>query len=174
MNEVITINGVKYKKMQVTEETQTELKRTGLGRVDGVKTGDKYYLSDINGEIVFVNAGNIAHKETIEHGDAYTDRQLAKDTARATRIRNALRDYAAAHNKVALDWRDNGQMKYYLCYAFVDDIPEIRGCCTVKEDTTYFDSRETAEAAIEAVGRDDVTWLLRDFNPWIGAYKGVK
>lgn len=178
MYKKITIDGTEYhlvpvEETETTEQTQ-EPKRTGLVKADGIKIGNGYYYIDENGNVMDTSFDDDDTDElSIELGNAYTDEQLAEDTARANRIRNALRDYAAEHNKVALDWGTRRQHKYYLCYDCEDD--ELLILCNeyFKHDDIYFDAYETAEAAIEAVGREDVTWLLRDFNPWIGAYKGA-
>ena len=174
---MIEDDGKEYYLVPVEEmetATNVEPKHTGLGKVDGIEVGNKYYYINAEGVSDWLTFdGDDTDEACIECGNAYTDKQLAEDTARANRIRNALRDYAAEHNKVVLDWEDDNQVKYHLFYSFVTKYVNVSGDCAIKKDYIYFDSLETAKAAIEAVGRDDVTWLLRDFQPWIGAYKGA-
>lgn len=78
---------------------------------------------------------------------------------------------AAEHNAEPIDWTDDN--KYKCCIVYDSNREKL--CVNVswisKHDTVYFDSGLTALDAIQAVGKDDVLWLYRDYQPYLSALK---
>ncbi len=104
-------------------------------------------------------------------GQITTDKQLAIDRERATRIRFALEKYAAEHNTEPIDWTDSNSYKYRIVYDSYANTLRLDGAYCTKHDAIYFDSGQTAKNAIEAVGEEDVLWLYRDYQPYLNAFK---
>ena len=98
---------------------------------------------------------------------------MAQDRSRARKIKIKLERFASEHNKGTLNWNTAAKMKWCLYYDFNDNIIDIDGSRIEKfEGTTYFSSGKIAKQAIEELDKDgELTWYLRDYKPWIGAYE---
>ena len=113
----------------------------------------------------------MAFKGDYQRGRVTTDEQLAYDRDRAAKIRFALEKYAAEHNAESIDWTNPSRAKYCIYYDTIIEEFDTSWTYKFKDDNIYFDSAETAQNAIEAVGKEDVLWLYRDYQPYLDAFK---
>lgn len=147
-------------------------KRTGLEKP--VVCGDYYAVGyDTSDITVHIWKGRKCEENFFDCGLISTDEKVAQDRFRAIKIKTKLERFAAEHNKGTLNFNCDGEFKYYLSYNYYckniiicnDDSFKIEG-------VTYFSSDRIAEQAIEELDKNgELTWYLRDYQPWIGAYK---
>ena len=103
--------------------------------------------------------------------DEFSDKQLRDDYARAMDIYRRLAEAAAMLNGSPIDMFNADTRKYAICWGTASEsfcyIERYNLCDT----TVLFETEEAARQAIDLVGEDDLIWLFRDFQPYIGAYK---
>lgn len=173
----ITINNVRYIPEfwgEAKASAKPEKRHTGIE--EEPERGDSIYYIDGDGilEMYEYSSGDFEPEDLRDRylrGRVTTDEQLAYDRDRAEQIRFALEKYAAEHNAEPIDWTDVHKCKYYILYNVVLDKLDITSNFAIKTDRVYFDSAETAENAIKAVGEEDVIWLYRDYQSYLNAFK---
>lgn len=138
----------------------TELKHTGFEHpgYDGV-------VYNINGSQYTAN-----ERETLKP-DEYSDKQIRDNWARKQQIERRLYEAAAMLNSEPIDKLNVDVEKHYIFWNANDMELSIGYICSVCDIGTLFKSKEAARQAIDIVGTDDLIWLFRDFQPYIGAYK---
>ena len=167
----ITINDVRYIPDfwgEAKASAKPEKRHTGIEKPE---RDDSICYIDGDGilETYDYSSGEFEHEYL--RGRVTTDEQLCSDRDRAAQIRFALEKYAAEHNAEPLDWTDLDRYKYHIIYAYdVNDL-RIRALCFTRHDIVYFDSEQTALDAIKAVGKENVLWLYRDYQPYLNAFK---
>lgn len=147
-------------------------KHTGLEKP--VVCGDYYAVDyDTNDITDHIWKGYKREEIFFDCGLISTDEKVAQDRFRAIKIKTKLERFAAEHNKGALNWTCNDEYKYYLSYNYYHkSIVICNGDRFKTEGVTYFNSEKIAKQAIEELDKDgELTWYLRDYQPWIGAYK---
>ena len=99
----------------------------------------------------------------------FTDRDVRDNWERYISIKKRLAKAASELNTEPFDLNNDEQFKWYIGWS--PDNPDrletdyiLRG----SEGAIYFTSQKAAERAIEIVGKDDLIWLLRDFQPYLG------
>lgn len=101
----------------------------------------------------------------------FSDKQLRDDYKRAMDIYRRLVEAAAMLNSAPIDKLDMDIPKYHLYWSNYNKMLSSDDICTMCDTKVLFESKEAAKKAIDIVGRDDLIWLFRDFQPYIGAYK---
>lgn len=167
----ITINDVRYIPDfwgEAKASAEPEKRHTGI---EEPERGDSIYYVDGDGILETYDYSSGEFENEYLRGRVTTDEQLCSDRDRAAQIRFALEKYAAEHNAKPLDWTDLDRYKYHIIYAYdVNDL-RIRALCFTRHDIVYFDSEQTALDAIKAVGKENVLWLYRDYQPYLNALK---
>ena len=166
MKTKIIING-KYYDAEINDKTIKQMaaelerpKHTGLEH-----PGYDEVIYNINGSQYTSN-----ERETLKP-DEYSDKQVRDNWARKQKIERRLYEAAAMLNSESVDKLNTDVGKYYIFWS-AKDIKLSIGCIYSACDIgTLFKSKEAAQQAIEIVGKDDLIWLFRDFQPYIGAYK---
>jgi hypothetical protein len=101
----------------------------------------------------------------------FSDEQLRDDYVRAMDIYRRLVEAAAMLNSAPIDKLDMDIPKYHLYWSNYNKMLSSDDICTMCDTKVLFESKEAAKKAIDIVGEDDLIWLFRDFQPYIGAYK---
>jgi len=101
----------------------------------------------------------------------FSDKQLRDDYARAMDIYRRLAEAAAMVNSAPIDKFDSSSFKYYLYWENSAEIIDWGSVTDTSDTSVLFETSEAAKKAIEIVGKDDLIWLFRDFQPYIEAYK---
>lgn len=101
----------------------------------------------------------------------FSDKHLRDDYARAMDIYRRLVEAAAMLNSVPVEKFDGALFKYYLYLDNFDEELRWDSISSMYDTAVLFESKEAAQKAIDIVGEDDLIWLFRDFQPYIGAYK---
>lgn len=166
MKEITIIIDGKTITAQIDETVRQQLlqpvKRTGYERM---RKGETYYYVDYDGQAEDVsdtkdgsddNAYNIANY--------YSDFKLAQDNARADKLMRQLRRFAVEHREKELDWNNVEQTKWYIehMYDFKKLITDYT-CTYRKLGTIYFDTKETAQLAIDTF-KDELLWYFTEYK----------
>ena len=137
------------------------VKKTGYERVE---YGNYYFTID-NDCIVHEQTDDSDYDDTVyQAANYYSDKTVAKNNARADTLLRKLRRFAVEHRKKELDWENDCQSKVYIEYC------HDRCAFEIDEDfdyqsfgKIYFDSEETAEAAINEF-KDELLWYFTEYK----------
>ena len=150
----IEISEEEYKKLQPSE--------TGYERVS--KRGDYFHESgkgDVESEIE--DCYNIDN-EYYESANYYSDKTVAENNARADKLMRQLRRFSVEHRGNGVNPNDVNARKYCICYDYGNNtLGTAFTLCGRVFGVIYFDSKETAQAAIDAF-RDELIWYFTEYK----------
>jgi hypothetical protein len=119
--------------------------------------GDLYYYINSNGDIKFsyYNTRSI-DKRCI--GNFFKTDEEAAHMAEKLKVIKELRDFALEHNDEEIDWVDNEQDKWEICYKDSNDgvKPAYNIYYRAQAFNIYFTSLEIAKEAIKKIGEDRI------------------
>ena len=151
--------------VDVSEETlkqiETPVKKTGYERVGH---GNTYFTIDGDG-ILRNPTDDSDYEDTIyEVANYYSDKTVAENNARADNLMRKLRRFAVEHRKKELDWENDCQSKVYIECCHDGHTLEIDEDFSYQSfGKIYFDSEETAKAAIEEF-KDELIWYFTEYK----------
>lgn len=161
--------GYKDIEIDITEEELAKLaepqktsKPTGYERVN---EDDVYYYVKAYGETQWV-------RETCDEIDDnyydvanyYSSTFIAENNARVDQLMRQLRRFAVEHRECKINWHDRTQPKWYI--EFDHDNYELyayRSWVCRAFGNIYFNSKETAQAAIKAF-HDELIWYFTEYK----------
>ena len=153
----VEISEEEYKKLQPPEE-----KKTGYERVPEY---DNFYYESSDAT---VEDGLEEHTrlddEYYDIANYYSDKTVAENNARADKLMRQLRRFSVEHRGRGVDFNSTKTEKHYIYYDCVRD--ELRTTYTFYAGVfgvIYFDSEETANAAIDAF-RDELIWYFTEYR----------
>lgn len=119
--------------------------------------GDLYYYINSNGDIKFsyYNTRSI-DKRCI--GNFFKTDEEADHMVEKLKVIKELRDFALEHNDEEIDWVDNEQDKWEICYKDSNDgvKPAYNIYYRAQAFNIYFTSLEIAKEAIKKIGKDRI------------------
>lgn len=134
-------------------------KHTGLENV--AKKDEAVYI--LFGFRQSVSAPEPAELQT----DFFTDKEIRDNWERYIDIKKRLARAASELNTAPIDWDDCRQEKWFICCHDHETLTcHYIDCGT--DEGVFFTSEEAAQKAIEIIGKDDLIWMLRDFQPYLG------
>lgn len=153
----IEISEEEYKKLQPSKE-----KKTGYERVP---ESDIYFYANSRGyvETACEDCYDI-DDEYYESANYYSDKTIAENNARADKLMRQLRRFAVEHREREVDFNSTKTAKHYIFYDCIHD--ELGTTFTFVArvfGVIYFDSEETAQAAIDAF-RDELIWYFTEYK----------
>ena len=135
-------------------------KKTGYERAD--KGNNYFYIVDA--DVCPMDEDYAAgDNDSYEVANYYSDRTVAKNNARADKLMRQMRRFAVEHRENELDWKPS-ICKYRIQYNWklkqleVDSNDVCQVCGVI-----YFDSRKTANLAIEAF-HDELIWYFTEYK----------
>ena len=156
----IEISEEEYKKIQSPEE-----KKTGYERVP---ESDVYFYTYPSGcvETTCETCYDI-DDECYESANYYSDKTVAENNTRADKLIRQLRRFAVEHREHEVNFNDTNAEKYYIYYDYSDYSDDELGVSFVLRTRNfgaiYFDSEETARAAIDEF-RDELIWYFTEYK----------
>ena len=153
----IEISEEEYKKLQQSEE-----KKTGYERVP---ESDIYFYANTKGdaETVCEDCYDV-DDEYYESANYYSDKTVAENNARADKVIRQIRRFAVEHRGRGVNLNDINTMKYCIYYSYRNKEIEIRYTVVAKNfGVIYFDSKETAQAAIDEF-HDELIWYFTEYK----------
>lgn len=135
---------------------------TGYKRL---KKGENYH---------FISASNLRNMRTedytsidnqlYETANYYTSIELAENNARADQLMRQLRRFAVEHREHEIDWKDFDQSKWSIGFEYNHNtLYTYDKLCSRIFGVTYFDSQETAQAAIDTF-HDELVWYFTEYK----------
>lgn len=136
-------------------------KKTGYERVDYY---ERYYYEADDRVGSHVDGNDEADHGFYNSANYYSDESVARHNARADTLMRRLRRFAVEHRTKELDWNDSHENKYYIAYDH-DDKQLIDRANQIYQSfgRIYFDSEETAKAAIEEF-KDELIWYFTEYR----------
>ena len=153
----IEISEEEYKKLQPPEE-----KKTGYERVP---ESDVYFYTYPSGcvETTCETCYDI-DDECYESANYYSDKTVAENNTRADKLMRQLRRFAVEHRECGVNLNDINTEKYYMYYDYDDNELGVSFVFRTRNfGAIYFDSKETAQAAIDEF-RDELIWYFTEYK----------
>ena len=153
----VEISEEEYKKLQPSEE-----KKTGYERVPD---SDIYFYAHSGGYVGtasehYCNIDN----EYYELANYYSDKTVAENNIRADKLMRQLRRFSVEHREHGVNLNNTNTKKYYIYYGYQSKEFEIHDVLITKVfGAIYFDSKETANAAIDEF-RDELIWYFTEYK----------
>lgn len=165
---ILEVNG-KEIKLEIPEEEIKKLieasekpKKTGYERTE---RDDGYYYVDFDGIAEFTNDNMSPQDDNCyDIANYYSDKTVAENNARADVLMRKLRRFAVKHREKELDWTSPNTCKYLIYYdhqnkaLYTSDYQVHQTLGSI-----YFDTKETAEAAIEEF-KDELIWYFTEYR----------
>ena len=153
----IEISEEEYKKLQPSEE-----KKTGYERVP---ESDIYFYANTKGDVETACEDYYdVDDEYYESANYYSDKTVAENNARADKLMRQLRRFSVEHRERGVNLNDTNTQKHCIYYDYEND--KLGGglaLCSKFFGTIYFDSEETAQAAIDEF-RDELIWYFTEYK----------
>ena len=153
----IEISEEEYKKLQPSEE-----KKTGYERVP--KRGDYFYESGKGDVGTDIEDCYDIDDEYYESANYYSDKTVAENNARADKLMRQLRRFSVEHRKRGVNLNDMDTKKHCIYYDYGNNtLGTAFTLCAKTFGTIFFDSEETAQAAIDEF-RDELIWYFTEYK----------
>lgn len=138
-----------------------ERKHTGL---EDARKDDKVYCLD--------NFSSYTRTREEElYFDEFTDMRVCNEWRRAIGIVKRLCKAASELNSAPIDRFDIDTDYWFIYYDGDENNLVVNWEAGAAYGLVCFETEEAAKKAIDIVGKDELIWLFRDFQPYIGAYK---
>lgn len=140
-------------KQKIAEiEKKIEEKKTGTGRWKPEK-GDMYWFVIDNGWIRHYQwNNNDIDKERYAIGNCYQTKEECEFVVEKTKVIAELKEYEEPKNSV---W-DGNNVHYHIYFNYIIKKVDIGYAQLAKQNEIYFESREKARQALEAIGKDRI------------------
>ena len=153
----IEISEEEYKKLQPSEE-----KKTGYERVP---ESDIYFYVHSRGYVETASEDCYdIDDEYYESANYYSDKTIAENNIRADKLMRQLRRFAIEHREDEVNLNDTNTKQHCIYYDYGNNILGTAFTFCVKTfGVIYFDSEETAQAAIDEF-RDELIWYFTEYK----------
>lgn len=102
--------------------------------------------------------------EYYESANYYSDKTVAKNNARADKLMRQLRRFSVEHREYGVNLDNANAKKYCIYYDYENDkLGRGLALCSKFFGTIYFDSEETAQAAIDEF-RNELIWYFTEYR----------
>ena len=153
----IEISEKEYKKLQPSEE-----KKTGYERVS--EDNVFYSVSDRGDIEIGDDSFGFIDEEYYDVANYYSSEIVAENNARADKLMRQLRRFSVEHRECGVSLNDTNTKKYYICYDYESNKLGLSWAfCGKVFGAIYFDSRETAQAAIDEF-HDELIWYFTEYK----------
>ena len=153
----IEISEEECKKIQLLEE-----KKTGYERVS---ESDIYYYAHSGGYVeTTCEACYDIDDECYESANYYSDKTVAENNTRADKLMRQLRRFSVEHRECEVNFNDTNAEKHYIYYDYKSDELGVSFVRRTRDfGVIYFDSEETANAAIDEF-HDELIWYFTEYK----------
>ena len=150
----IEISEEEYKKLQPSE--------TGYERV--AKDSDYFYVN-IRGDVgTGIDNYYCADDKYYESANYYSSDIVAKNNARADKLMRQLRRFSVEHRKYKTNFNSINANRFYIIYQCeINEIKPYHTSYAIYFGAIYFDSEETAQAAIDEF-YDELIWYFTEYK----------
>ena len=153
----IEISEEEYKKLHPSEE-----KKTGYERVP--KSSDYFYVSYNDKADTTIEDCYDVDNECYESANYYSDKIVAENNARADKLMRQLRRFSVEHRKYKTNFNSINATRFYIIYQCeINEIKPYHTSYAIYFGAIYFDSEETAQAAIDEF-HDELIWYFTEYK----------
>lgn len=137
-------------------------KKTGYERVED---GQSFWLDDSGTITPYRDVRVDGEVQNIyDSANYYSNFEVANNNARADKLMRQLRRFAVEHREKDLNWMDDHQDKHTISFDYENNILSTDCWCSNSEfGTMYFDTKATAELAIETF-KDELLWYFTEYE----------
>ena len=150
----IEISEEEYKKLQPSEN--------GYERV--AKDSDYFYVN-IRGDVgTGIDNYYCADDKYYESANYYSSEIVAENNARADKLLRQLRRFSVEHRKYKTNFNSINATRFYIIYQCeINEIKPYHTSYAIYFGAIYFDSEETAQAAIDEF-HDELIWYFTEYK----------
>ena len=153
----IEISEEEYKKLQPLEE-----KKTGYERV--LPDNEFYYAASRGCIESGVDAYDYIDNEYYESANYYSSPTVAENNIRADKLMRQLRRFSVEHRKYKTNFNSINANRFYIIYQCeINEIKPYHTSYAIYFGAIYFDSEETAQAAINEF-YDELIWYFTEYK----------
>ena len=153
----VEISEEEYKKLQPPEE-----KKTGYERVP--KSSVYFYVSYNDKVDTTVEDCYDVDNECYESANYYSSETVAENNARADKLMRQLRRFSVEHRKYKTNFNSINARRFYIIYQCeINEIKPYHTSYAIYFGAIYFDSEETAQAAIDEF-HDELIWYFTEYK----------
>jgi hypothetical protein len=157
----VEINESEFAKLAAAGFTQAATK-TGYERVN--IDDDYYYEASSGGISRYSDSHSIFDNKAYETANYYSCEIVANNNARADQLMRQLRRFAVEHREHDIDWKGLDQTKWSIGFEYnYNTLYACNKLCSRELGATYFDSQETAQAAINTF-YDELIWYFTEYK----------
>lgn len=150
--------------IEISEEEYKKLLQSETG-YERVPEGDGYFYASARGGIEVASDDYCyIDNEYYESANYYSSETVAKNNARADKLMRQLRRFTVEHRGRGVNLNDINTKKNYICYDYEDNELRISLMFSTRVfGAIYFDSEETAQAAIDEF-HDELIWYFTEYK----------
>lgn len=139
-----------------------EKKKTGYERVE---VGEEFYYVAASSKVEFGDDDYVPIDDKYyDISNYYSSKEVAENNARADKLMRQLRRFAAENREKEINWNDVHYKKYCIYYDYGKDNISLRFFSHYRDfGILYFDSQETAQAAIDEF-HDELIWYFTEYK----------
>ena len=150
----IEISEEEYKKLHPSE--------TGYERVP--ENSGFYYVSGRSDVEPGIDEYCWVDYKYYESANYYSSDFVAENNTRADKLMRQLRRFSVEHRECGVNFNDTNTKKYYVNYDYENDELGVGFVfCSRNFGAIYFDSKETADAAIDEF-HDELIWYFTEYK----------
>ena len=163
MKATLIIEG-KEIEIEISEEEYKRLQQSKTG-YERVPESDVYFYTYPSGcvETACEDCCDI-DDEYYESANYYSDKTVAENNARADKLIRQLRRFAVEHRKYKANFNSINARRFYIIYQCeINEIKPYHTSYAIYFGAIYFDSEETAQAAINEF-HDELIWYFTEYK----------
>ena len=153
----IEISEEEYKKLQPSEEKKTGYERVPKSSIyfyDCFRGCPEYAADDYD----------VVDNEYYESANYYSSEDVAENNARADKLMRQLRRFSVEHRKYKANFNSINARRFYIIYQCeINEIKPYHTSYAIYFGAIYFDSEETAQAAINEF-HDELIWYFTEYK----------
>ena len=150
----IEISEEEYKKLHPSE--------TGYERV--AKDSDYFYVNIGSNVGTGIDNYCFADDKYYKSANYYSSDVVARNNARADKLMRQLRRFAVEHRKYKTNFNSINANRFYIIYQCeINEIKPYHTSYAIYFGAIYFDSEETAQAAIDEF-HDELIWYFTEYK----------
>ena len=150
--------------IEISEEEYKKLQPSETGYERATKSSGYYYANAKGAVGTGIDNYCYADDKYYESANYYSSETIAENNARADKLMRQLRRFAVEHREHEVDFNDINTKQYCIYYDYGNNrLGTAFTLCARVFGVIYFDSEETAQAAIDEF-RDELIWYFTEYK----------
>ena len=163
MKATLIIEG-KEIEIEISEEEYKKLQPSETGYERALPDNGFYYATSRGHIESGIDAYDYIDNEYYESANYYSSETVAENNIRADNLMRQLRRFAVEHRKYKANFNSiNARRFYIICQCEINEIKPYHTSYAIYFGAIYFDSEETAQAAIDEF-HDELIWYFTEYK----------